>query len=95
MTTARVELSRPFEQSPVMLLPGRDPKRDLGARRTLPPSFGIMFSCTPPVSRSAPMPLVSATTSWKFTAFQTKTPVFDAAISVFMPSMTGCAFGAP
>ena len=31
--------------------------------RTLPPSFGIMFSCTPPVSRSAPMPLVSATTS--------------------------------
>ena len=31
----------------------------------LPPSRGIMFNCTPPVSRSAPMPLVSATTSWK------------------------------
>ena len=30
----------------------------------LPPSFGIMLICIPPLSRSAPTPLVSTTTSW-------------------------------
>jgi len=53
--------------------PGPVRPEENASREGIAPSFGTMFIWTPPVFRSADMPLVSTTTSWKLRLLKTKT----------------------